>query len=150
MIAPLVLRPKRLVVVGRLTAGLLVLAFLAVALLLRQGGGADVFGVADQFAMVALGLMLAAPVVQMTRVRVVADTTGVRVRNMLGERALPWQVVRAVRLDDGDSWASLDLHDDDTIGLMAVQSNDKEHAVQAVLALRALLREAQAHPPGQA
>ena len=56
--APLVVRPRRLVVVGRLTATLLVLAFLAVGLLLRTGGDAEVFGVADQIAMAGLGLLL--------------------------------------------------------------------------------------------
>ncbi len=148
MTAPVVVRPRRLVVVGRTTAVVLVVVFTVVALLLRRGAGAEAFGVADQVAMVALGLLLAAPVLVLTRVRVVADSSGVRIRNLLGERSLPWQVVRGVRLDDGQPWASLDLHDDDTIAVMAVQANDREHAVRAVLALRALLRESRRPGPG--
>ena len=139
----LVVRPVRLVRVCRAAAALLVVVFAVVAVSLRTGSGAETFQVADQVAMVVLGLLGAAAVLSLTRARVEADLTGVRVRNVLGEKVLPWQVVRAVRLDEGASWASLDLQDDDTVALLAVQSNDKEHAVCAVLALRALL--AQAH-----
>jgi hypothetical protein len=137
--APLVVRPVRLTRVCRAAAVLLVLVFTVVAVSLRQGGGADVFGVADQVAMVVLGLLLAAVVLAFTRARVEADERGVRVRNVLGERTLPWQVVRGVRLDEGSPWASLDLHDDDTVALLAVQANDRERAVRAVIALRELL-----------
>ncbi len=139
MTAPLVVRPVRLTRVCRAAAVLLVLVFTVVAVSLRQGGGADVFGVADQVAMVVLGLLLAAVVLAFTRARVEADERGVRVRNVLGERTLPWQVVRGVRLDEGSPWASLDLHDDDTVALLAVQANDRERAVRAVIALRELL-----------
>lgn len=136
---PVVVRPQRLTRVCRFAAALLVVVFTVVALSLRQGGGAEIFGLADQVAMVVLGLLVAAPVLAFTRARVEADATGVRVRNLLGERSLPWQLVRGVRLDDGSPWASLDLQDDDTIALLAVQANDGERAVRAVLALRDLL-----------
>lgn len=136
---PLIVRPVRLVRVCRLAAAVIVVVFGAVAFSLRTGGGADVFGPADQVAMVLFGVLAAGAVLSLTRARVEADVTGIRFRNVLGERALPWQVVRAVRLDDGSPWASLDLHDDDTVALLAVQANDKERAVRAVLALRELL-----------
>lgn len=139
-------RPRRLVRVCRGAAALLVVVFAGVALSLRTGGGADVFGVADQVAMLLLGLLLAGAVLSLSRARVHADVDGVRLTNLLGERYVPWQVVRDVRLDDGQSWASLDLQDDDTVALLAVQSNDGEQAVRAVLALRALLRESRGEP----
>lgn len=144
---PLVVRPRRLLVVCRVAAAALAVVFTVVGVGLRSGGGAEVFGLADQVAMVLLGLLLAGAVLSLTRVRVVADRTGLRIRNVAGERSLPWQVVRAVRLDDGSPWASLDLHDDDTVALMAVQANDKEHAVRAVVDLRALLRASRDAPP---
>lgn len=139
-----VVRPVRLVRVCRLAATLLFVVFVAVAWSLRRGGGADVFGVADQVAMVGLGGLGSLAVLSLTRARVEADVTGIRIRNVLGERALPWQVVRGVRLDEGSPWASLDLQDDDTVALLAVQANDKEHAVRAVLALRGLLAASRA------
>lgn len=138
----LVVRPVKLVRVCRAAATLLVVVFAIVAVSLRTGSGAEVFQLADQVAMVVLGLLGASAVLLLTRARVEADLSGVRVRNVIGEKVLSWQVVRAVRLDEGASWASLDLQDDDTIALLAVQSNDKEHAVRAVLALRSLLARA--------
>lgn len=141
---PLVLRPHRLVLVCRGAAAALVLVFGVVAVSLRSASAGQVFGLGDQVAMFVLGLLLAGCVLLLTRARVEADETGIRVRNVVGETVLPWQVVRAVRLDDGNAWASLDLQDDDSVSLLAVQTNDGERAVEAVLALRRLLRSAHA------
>ena len=143
---PLVLRPRRLLVVCRAAGAVLIVVFAVVAYLLPRGsaGGAQ-FGLADQIAFFLIGVLISGVVLQFTRVRVVADESGLRVRNYIGEKYVPWQVVAGVRMDDSSSWASLDLHDDDTIALLAVQSNDGRHAVEAVLALRDLL--SRAHEP---
>ncbi|MCU1588771.1 MAG: hypothetical protein JWP11_27 [Frankiales bacterium] len=136
----LVFRPRRLLVVCRLAGAVLIGVFAVVAYLLPRGSaGGQQFGLPDQIAFFGIGLLLAWAVLQFTRVRVVADETGVRVRNYVGEKFVPWQVVAGVRMDDGAPWASLDLHDDDTIALLGVQSNDGARAVDAVIALRALL-----------
>lgn len=142
---PLVVRPRRLVLIARLCALAVVVTFGAVASLLRRGrDGAATFHLTDQVAMFVLGLLIAGGVLLLTRPRVEADSTGVRVRNVLGETVLPWQVVMAVRLDDGTPWAVLDLADDDQVSVLAVQANDGERAVQAVLELRRLLRASRA------
>lgn len=140
MIGPFVVRPRRLVVVCRLAGAVLLLVFGVVALLLPRGssGGQD-FAVGDQIAFFLIGALLSGAVLQFARVRVVADLRGVRVRSYVGEKFVPWQVVAAVRLDDGSPWASLDLQDDDTIALLAVQANDGARAVDAVIELRRLL-----------
>lgn len=117
-----------------------VIIFSAVATALRgdtEGGG--VFGVADQIAMVGLGLLGAAGILSLTRPRVEADAERIKIRNVVGSYELPWQVVRAVRFDRGAPWASLELADDDVVAVMAVQAADKEYAVAAVRELRALL-----------
>ena len=137
----IVVRPRKLLWVCRAAALGLVVVFGVVAVLLpsRQGEGDAAFGVGDQIAFFCIGLLLAWAALQFTRARVVADEAGIRIRNYVGEKALPWQVVAAVRMDDGAPWASLDLHDDDTVALLAVQANDGARAVEAVLALRRLL-----------
>ncbi len=145
---PVIVRPHRLAWVCRGVALLVVAVFTVVGATLRSATGGEAFGVADQVAMVVLGLLLASAVLSFTRARVEADLSGVRVRNVVGERSVPWAVVREVRLDDGQPWASLELHDDDTLALLAVQANDGERAVRSVLALRALLRASRAAPPG--
>ena len=89
--------------------------------------------------MVILGLLIAAGILAVARPRVEADDWGVRVKNIVGGYRLPWGIVRAVRFDDGAAWASLELADDDTVPVMAIQAADKEYAVDAVRGLRALL-----------
>lgn len=137
---PLVLRPRRLLLVCRLAGAALLAVFGVLAYLLPRGSaGGQVFALGDQIAFFGIGLLLAWAVLMFTRVRVIADESGLRVRNYIGEKWIPWQVVAGVRMDESSSWASLDLQDDDTIALLAVQSNDGDSAVDAVLALRRLL-----------
>ncbi len=142
--APVVVRPVKLTRVCRALAVLLVVVFTGVAVSLNSVGSTQVFATSDVVAMVVLGLLLATGVLAFTRARVEADLTGVRVRGAVGEKHVPWEVVRGVRLDDGSPWASLDLHDDDTIALFAVQANDGDRATAAVLALRRLLQQSRA------
>ena len=140
-------RPRRLTVVCRVGAGVVVTSFAVLAVAL---GGSAVFGLGDQIGMVALGLFLAAGFLSLTRPRVVADRDGVRIRNIFGGYTLPWGIVHAVRFGAGDPWASLVLADDDTIAVMAVQAADKDRAVDAVLGMRALLAAHRAGAPGDA
>lgn len=144
--APVVLRPRKLVLVCRVGAVAIVVVFGAVATTLRTAGAGQIFGLADQIAMFVLGLLLGGGLLSLTRARVEADATGVRVRNVVSDKAIPWQVVRAVRLDDGSPWASLELEDDDTLAMLGIQANDGALAVDGVLALRRLLRESRTAP----
>jgi len=101
----------------------------------------------DQFAIVGLGLVIAAGLVFLGRSRVDADAAGVRVRNVVVHHVLPWQAVRAVRFERKSAWASLVLENGDEVSLLAVQAVDKEHAVRAVEGLRALRTAARASDP---
>jgi hypothetical protein len=132
-------RPQRLRVVCWVSAVAIVAFFTAVGTALRggtEGGGS--FAAGDQAAMVGLGLLFAAGVLLLTRPKVEADSHGVRVRNVFGGYDLPWSLVRAVRFNDGSPWASLELLDDETVAVLAVQANDKAYAVAAVQGLRRL------------
>lgn len=110
---------------------------LAAALSGPIGDTPAVFGPADRVAMIGLGVIGAAGLLALTRPLVEADSEAVRVRNIVGGCTLPWGVVRAVRFERGASWATLELADDDVVGVLAVQAVDREHAVAAVRALRA-------------
>lgn len=145
--APVDSRPVRLTRVCRGVAALVMVVFVAVAIGLGTATTGDAaFRLGDQVAMVVLGGLIATAVLGFTRPRVHADLEGVRIRHVLGEKRVPWQVVRAVRMDDGAPWASLDLHDDDTLALFAIQSNDGDRAVETVLAMRALLTASREGP----
>ena len=143
--APVVVRPRRLAQVCWAVAAVVVVAFGAVTIALGNAPEGDVqFRTADQVAFFLLGLLLAGAVMLFARARVVADSDGVTVRNPVGLKHVPWGVVRGVRLDRDASWAVLDLHDDETVQLLAVQTSDGDRAVEAVLALRALLEASRA------
>lgn len=136
-----IVRPTKLARICWGLAVFVLIAFALVAVALGSGEpGEMTFRLTDQIAMFGLGVLTAVGLVGFTRARVDADRDGIRVRTVLSEKVLPWQVVHSVRMDDGSPWASLELQDDDTVALFAVQSNDGEKAVQAVLDLRALLR----------
>jgi hypothetical protein len=143
-------RPHRLTVVAWVCAVAIVIVFTLVATALTgetEGGG--MFARGDQAAMVGLGVLFALGVLAFARPRVWADRRGVKVRNVFGSYELPWEIVRAVRFDDRSPWATLDLADDDTIALMAIQRSDHAQSLTAVRGLRALLAEHQrnAAPP---
>ena len=135
-----VARPRRLTKVCWLLAAVVTVVFGVLAVALGRGPEGDAqFRLADQIAFFVLGLIVAGVTLLFTRSRVEASADGVHVRNPFGTKDVPWQVVRAVRLDDGAPWAVLELHDDETVSMLAVQSNDGDDAVDVVLELRALL-----------
>lgn len=90
----------------------------------------------DRIAMIGLGVVGALLFALLARPSVVADAGGVRVRNVLGVRWLPWDAVVAVRFDRDMPWASLELPDDERLSMLAIQVVDKEYALAAVRALR--------------
>ena len=142
---PVVVRPQRLRRVCWTLAVSVVGLFTVVAIGLGSGPPGELqFQLADQAAFIGLSLLIAAALLMFTRARVVADAETVRVRNAVGEKVLPWAVVQEVHFDDGSSWASLELHDDDSLALLAVQANDGQRAVEAVRRLRALLEASRA------
>jgi hypothetical protein len=136
-----VARPRRLTAVCWGVAALVVVVFGVLAVALGRGPEGDAqFRTADQIAFFLLGVIIAGVALLFTRARVVATAEGIHVRNPFGTKDVPWQVVRAVRLDDGSPWAVLELQDDETVQLLAVQANDGDSAVDVVLELRALLQ----------
>lgn len=141
MSGTVVARPRRARVVCWVLAVVVLVVFSAVGTALRGAtdAGTGSFQRGDQVAMIGLGILGALVILAFTRPRVVADSTHVEVRNVLGRYDLPWDVVRAVRFDRGSPWVSLELHDDDLLPVMAVQAADKEYAVGVVRQLRALL-----------
>jgi cytochrome c biogenesis protein CcdA len=131
-----------------LTGAVVVAVMVVVAAGLKEMTNTVVtYRTSDQFAIVGLGLVIAAGLVFLGRSRVDADATGVRVRNVVVHHELPWQAVRAVRFERKSAWASLLLENGDEVSLLAVQAVDREHAVRAVEGLRALRTAARASDP---
>lgn len=119
-------------------AVLLVVAHTTVAILLRVSPTGVYFRTADQIALAGIGFLLAGIALLLTRPRVRVGRSGVAVRNILSERLIEWDLVRGLSFPDGAMWARVDIPDDEFISVMAIQSNDRDHAVAAVRSFRSL------------
>jgi len=133
----LVVRPRRVRRVAWVCAVAVVAAFTAIASVLRTTDTGVVFRLADQVAMVLLGVLIATGILLLARPRVRADADGIEVRNVGWPRYLPWELVRSVSFPDGASWARLDLPDYEYVAVLAVQAVDGAYAVEAIRGLRA-------------
>ncbi|BDT90395.1 hypothetical protein IFM12275_03710 [Nocardia sputorum] len=131
-------RPRRAVRTAWIVAVLVAAAFTVGGIWLRSGSTGVNFRVADQIAMIGIGLLGAGAVLLLTRPRVRAGARGVSVRNILGDNDFPWDYIRGVSFPDRKSWARLELIDDDYVPMLAIRSNDKEHAARAMDRLREL------------
>lgn len=139
----LVVRPYWTRIVVWVMSVLLVAAMVAVGLLLKQSNSGTVtFQTSDQVAMIGFGVLAAAAMLVLTRPYLKADERGVEIRNLGGVIRLPWQVIRSVRFSGATPWATLELADDDTISVLAIQEVDRFRAVRAIEALRELHRRA--------
>lgn len=143
--APLVeARPRKVAYVAYAAAAAIFIIFtlIGTALTGSTGEGTAVFETGDQAAMIGLGICGALGALAFARPRVRANAERIWVRNVFGTYDLPWSAVRSVNFERGHPWVSLELIDDDTVSVLAVQATDKEYAVQAVRGLRALHRAA--------
>ncbi|MGY2005526.1 PH domain-containing protein [Nocardia gipuzkoensis] len=131
-------RPRRAVRTAWIVAVLVAATFTAGGIWLRSGSTGVNFRVADQIAMIGIGILGAAAVLLLTRPRVRVGARGVSVRNILGDNDFPWAYIRGASFPDRKSWARLELVDDDYVPMLAIRSNDKEHAAQAMARLREL------------
>ena len=114
-------------------------AHVVVGLLLKIKSSGVIFQTADQVAMAGLGLVIAGLVLLFARPRLRVGAAGLSVRNLLGDRLVPWSDVVGVSFPAGARWARIDLPDDEYIPLMAIQAVDKDRAVDAMDTVRTLL-----------
>ena len=59
-------------------------------------------------------------------------------RNLLGDKLIPWSDVVDISFPRGARWAHVDLPDDEYVPVMAIQAVDKDRAVDAMDRVRAL------------
>jgi hypothetical protein len=120
-------------------AFLIAVAHIAIGLLLKMSSSGVIFQTADQVAMAVLGLVIAAGVLLFARPRLRVGPAGLSVRNLLGDRLVPWSELVGVSFPAGSRWAHIDLPDDEYIPVMAIQAVDKDRAVDAMDTVRSLL-----------
>lgn len=133
------LRPHLTPYFAYVAAFVIVAAHIAVGLLLKIKSSGVIFQTADQVAMALLGVVLAGLVLLFTRPRLRVGPAGLSVRNLLGDRLVPWPQMVGVSFPAGARWARIDLPDDEYIPVMAIQAVDKDRAVDAMETVRALM-----------
>ena len=120
-------------------ATLIAAAHIVVATLLKANSAGVPFRTSDQVAIACLGIIIGGALLLLTRPRLRVGAPGVSVRNLFGDRLIPWQQVVAVYFPAGKRWARLELPGDEYIPVMAVQAVDKARAVAAMGEIRALV-----------
>ena len=91
----------------------------------------------DKLAVPGIGLILSIAVwLGLSRPRVRANEDGVEVRNIIGTRFYPWAVVYGLSFPRGSRLARLELPEFEYVPLWAIQSGDKERAIEAVTEFR--------------
>lgn len=114
-------------------------AHIAVGFLLKIRSSGVIFQTADQVAMGLLGIIIGGLVLLFARPRLRVGPEGLWVRNLLTYKLVAWRDVVDVSFPRGARWARIDLADDEYTPLMAIQSVDKERAVDAMDGVRRLL-----------
>lgn len=131
-------RPKKVRLVCAVAAISIVVLFSVIGMLLTNAN----FQPGDKYAMIGLGALFGAGVMLIARPSVTADAEGIKVQNIISGYRLPWAAIEKVSFDRGRPWVSLELINDDTVSVLAVQATDKERALEAVRWLRSLHEQA--------
>ena len=141
-------RPILLTRIAWACASAVVVIFVIIALVMTRDNAGAHFGGKDQIGAAVLGLIIASGFWLLTRPRLIADSTSVRIRSFAGDyRTIPWEVVVAVEFPNNVRFARLVLPGEETFALYAVQRLDKERSVAVMRGLRALF--AATHPAAE-
>lgn len=132
---PTVWRPRTTRIVAYLTAGVITLGLIVLAVVV-----APQFTTLDRILMVGFGAVIAWILHMLARCRVAADETGLTVVNAFRTRRLEWPEVVDVSMNVGDPWPTLDLADGTSIGAMGINGAEKALAARQLAELQALLR----------
>ncbi|MDI3315077.1 MAG: PH domain-containing protein, partial [Mycobacterium sp.] len=119
-------------------AFLIAAAHIVVGLLLKIRSTGVIFRTADQVAIGMLGVVIAGVVLLLARPRLRIGPAGLSVRNLLGDRLIPWPDIVDVSFPAGARWARIDLPGDEYVPVLAIQAVDKGRAVAAMDTVRAL------------
>jgi hypothetical protein len=132
-------RPLRMSRIGYVTALAIFVIFLITSIVMPHANAGAHFGAKDQAGTAVLGVVVGGLFLMLTRPRLHADASGVRLRSFLGGwRTVPWDVIVAVEFPSKLRFARLVLPGDEALAIYAVQRMDSEQAVEVMRRLRAL------------
>ncbi|PZS17270.1 MAG: hypothetical protein DLM57_08755 [Pseudonocardiales bacterium] len=138
-------RPVLMSRIGYASASIVLAIFLIVAVVMPHANAGAHFGVKDQIATAAIGVVLGGLFLTLTRPRLHADRDSLRLRAFLGGwRTVPWDVVVGVEFPSRVRFARIVLPGEETLAIYAVQRLDRDQAIDVMRRLRALF--AATHP----
>ncbi|MEP6561373.1 MAG: PH domain-containing protein [Nakamurella sp.] len=151
-VAPVLLqvRPRRITIYAAIAASLVVLSMLVIGLLLLNSNEGVAFRASDQIGLIGVGLILGGLIMTAARPRLRADRNGLWVRNLFGDEFIPWPLVLRIAYPQGAPWAQLNMPDDESKPVMAIQAMDRGRAVQALEAVREVQAKYGPPPPARA
>lgn len=119
-------------------AGVVIAIHLTFGLLLDISYTGVGVGWSDKIGLIAVGFVIAAAILLLTRSRLRVGPDGVGVRNLVGERVWGWEQVQGLEYPEKGWSAHLLLPYDEHIPVLAVQARDGERAVDAMTRFREL------------
>ncbi|WP_254715193.1 PH domain-containing protein [Actinomadura sp. NAK00032] len=132
---PTVWRPRTTRIVAYITAGVIMLGLVVLAVVVPEQ-----YKLFDRVLMVGFGAVVAWILHMLARCRVAADESGVTVVNAFNTRRLEWPQILDVTMNVGDPWPTLDLADGTSIGAMGINGAEKALAARQLTELQSLLR----------
>ena len=134
-------RPRRVTIYAGIASALVVGVTVYVSVTLRRADTGVIFRTSDAVAVMLLGVLFAGGLMLVGRPRLRISADGMRVRNIFGERFVPWALVRRLAFPEGSNWAQLEMADDELMPVMAIQAIDRQRAVTALRTARALIEK---------
>ncbi|MDO5031530.1 PH domain-containing protein [Corynebacterium sp.] len=93
----------------------------------------------DKFAFPGVGVVISVlSWLALTRPRLRANSDGVEVRNIVGSRFYPWQVIYGLSFPEGQRMARLELPEFEFVPVWALQAGDKDDVIAKVRRFREL------------
>ena len=141
---------QRLKIVAALAIIIVMGVHIFMASVVASGNTGAAVTTIDQWAFVGIGLIISAvcltimrPRVRaifigLHRPRVRANEDGVEIRNFIGTRFYPWDVIYGLSFPKGERWARLELPEFEFVPMWAFQSADGARVVTAVEQFRTL------------
>ena len=132
-------RPRVLPRVAWAVAGVLAVTGILVGVFNNRSSGAFIRAV-DQVSYAGLAVVLAAVLVALaTRPRLRVGPAGLAVRNVLDERLIPWPEVVDIAFPASKRWPRVELQAYEYVPVLAIQSFDRDRAVDAMDTVRDLM-----------
>ncbi|PRX98443.1 PH domain-containing protein [Allonocardiopsis opalescens] len=129
---PVVWRPRRARTVPRAMAVVVNIATIGLAAALPGS-----WMLSDRLMMIALGVLIGAGLLFLTRPKIVGEEHRLIVVNIVRTRVLDWAEIVHISMREGEPWPTLDLADGSTLAAMGIQSSDGDHALRQLTELRA-------------